>query len=513
MKGEGRYGKEIDCWSIGVILFILLSGSPPFEVTASFDAVANAEIKFDEEQWKDISVEAMDLVQKLLLKDPATRMSVKDACDHDWVLKEDGDTHCHPLSDPLITKMANVKQDTSEQPNVDEEDTANLDEEILSKVDSQSESLTSTTLETTCTNSEAQKADEPVQSKPVQDNDRSVDQCAELSSNECAEHQSTTAAPQHKSNATKPEFNASNQKENHVNRLHSILPCGEVTNAISQAIDISLRSPNPGSPIHRKKLFDRDAAGPETVRKLSKANVESIKTAGETLPKPVLQTAVKKKPKKEKGIHSYFAPAALKGKQPDRKASKESDSKPIAVQNKRKHETETSTTQPVGEQLVFNLNKRVKMDAKKRRSDASALSRESEPPVSKAELSEDELLSDFSDAETMDEPSNGSKQTQQMPPGKTTLTEQLAKNKVTNMFKSSNAKTESRKIQSCLFGKTPLDTKVTQSDDQEDLIDNIENSNEQTADPKTGNSSPKPKGAGAKGNKSIKSYFLPKIKK
>ena len=92
VKGNGRYGKEIDCWSIGVILFILLSGSPPFDVSAGFDAVANAEVVFYEDHWRHVSREARDLVMRLLEKDPRRRMSVKDACEHVWVLVKDGDT-------------------------------------------------------------------------------------------------------------------------------------------------------------------------------------------------------------------------------------------------------------------------------------------------------------------------------------------------------------------------------------------------------------------------------------
>ena len=61
MKGNGRYGKEIDCWSIGVILFILLSGSPPFDVSSGFESVANAEIVFYKDQWDQVSLEARDL--------------------------------------------------------------------------------------------------------------------------------------------------------------------------------------------------------------------------------------------------------------------------------------------------------------------------------------------------------------------------------------------------------------------------------------------------------------------
>ena len=61
-------------------------------------------------------------------------------------------------------------------------------------------------------------------------------------------------------------------------------------------MDVSLKSPIHGSPIYRKKLFNKDKDVTvreeltDNARKISKANVDSIKSAGESLPKPVFQT-------------------------------------------------------------------------------------------------------------------------------------------------------------------------------------------------------------------------------
>ena len=100
-------GKEADMWSIGVILYILLSGAPPFDVSHGFDEVAEAKIEFPDDRWRGISNQAKNLVKKLLIADPSMRISVKDACTHDWILIEDGDSHTHPLDNPAVPLLNN----------------------------------------------------------------------------------------------------------------------------------------------------------------------------------------------------------------------------------------------------------------------------------------------------------------------------------------------------------------------------------------------------------------------
>lgn len=71
-----RYGKEIDIWSAGVILYILLSGVPPFWAETEkgiFNAILQGEIDFVSDPWPSISDGAKDLIRKMLTQDPKKR--------------------------------------------------------------------------------------------------------------------------------------------------------------------------------------------------------------------------------------------------------------------------------------------------------------------------------------------------------------------------------------------------------------------------------------------------------
>lgn len=70
---EKRYGKEADIWSCGVILYILLSGVPPFygeTETQIFENILQAEIDLETSPWPRISNAAKDAVKQMLCRDP-----------------------------------------------------------------------------------------------------------------------------------------------------------------------------------------------------------------------------------------------------------------------------------------------------------------------------------------------------------------------------------------------------------------------------------------------------------
>jgi len=79
------YGKTVDMWSLGVVLYILLSGTPPFEADGLYDQILGGHYEFDAEEWETVSSEAKDLVRRLMTVDPKTRPTIQEALKHCWL--------------------------------------------------------------------------------------------------------------------------------------------------------------------------------------------------------------------------------------------------------------------------------------------------------------------------------------------------------------------------------------------------------------------------------------------
>ena len=83
---NGNYTHLCDIWSAGVILYILLSGDPPFNGpndSAIYQKVAQMKYTFPENKWKNVSNEAKDLISHMLVPEEK-RYTASQVLEHDW---------------------------------------------------------------------------------------------------------------------------------------------------------------------------------------------------------------------------------------------------------------------------------------------------------------------------------------------------------------------------------------------------------------------------------------------
>eukprot|EP01122_Echinamoeba_exundans_P017633 TRINITY_DN947_c0_g1_i1.p1 TRINITY_DN947_c0_g1~~TRINITY_DN947_c0_g1_i1.p1 ORF type:complete len:655 (+),score=222.60 TRINITY_DN947_c0_g1_i1:1428-3392(+) len=79
LDGVG-YGKPVDLYSIGVVMYILLCGYPPFEPEEGI-----TDLDFPSPEWDLISQGPKQIISALLSKEPAKRPTAADLLDHPWV--------------------------------------------------------------------------------------------------------------------------------------------------------------------------------------------------------------------------------------------------------------------------------------------------------------------------------------------------------------------------------------------------------------------------------------------
>jgi calcium-dependent protein kinase len=106
---QNFYNEKCDIWSCGVIMYILLCGSPPFYGNTDdeiYARVKDGKFSLDSEEWDEISDEAKDLLRNSLKKDLNKRYSCEDALNHSWfkkfAIKEKKDINIEILKKAIV---------------------------------------------------------------------------------------------------------------------------------------------------------------------------------------------------------------------------------------------------------------------------------------------------------------------------------------------------------------------------------------------------------------------------
>lgn len=77
-------------WALGVMLYILLCGCPPFSGRSHeelFDKIKQGRWYFRGSVWSQISPQAKDLIKKLMVQDPTARLTAEQVLEHAWIKK------------------------------------------------------------------------------------------------------------------------------------------------------------------------------------------------------------------------------------------------------------------------------------------------------------------------------------------------------------------------------------------------------------------------------------------
>ncbi|CDJ58125.1 CAM kinase, CDPK family, putative [Eimeria maxima] len=105
---DGQYNQLCDVWSIGVIVYMLLSGTPPFSGKTDLEIILKikrCEFNFDGKIWKSVSPLAKDFISSLLRRNPEDRLTAAAALEHPWLAVEDGSIQRQTIDIEVLKSM------------------------------------------------------------------------------------------------------------------------------------------------------------------------------------------------------------------------------------------------------------------------------------------------------------------------------------------------------------------------------------------------------------------------
>lgn len=106
------YGRPVDVWAMGVILYILLSGIHPFQLADEdlmLDNIQNAKWDWVGPNWTRISPEAKDLIKNMMQKDPRKRFTIGQCLEHKWMQGAAPAENLSPVADAIKELQAKKK--------------------------------------------------------------------------------------------------------------------------------------------------------------------------------------------------------------------------------------------------------------------------------------------------------------------------------------------------------------------------------------------------------------------
>ena len=83
---KGQFcGRQADAWSLGVVLYVMLAASPPWEEEHLYEQIPKARYGFDGAPWLNISSEAKEVVRNFIKLNPEDRLTVHGALNCEWL--------------------------------------------------------------------------------------------------------------------------------------------------------------------------------------------------------------------------------------------------------------------------------------------------------------------------------------------------------------------------------------------------------------------------------------------